>query len=82
VQHSTVETWFISGIYLQIPCVKVIDDDDDDDDDDNNNNNNSESTNVKLQTLNMENNSTHSINCNFRISATLYSIETRFASGI
>ena len=35
-----LETWFVPGIHLQIPCIKNDDDDDDDDDNNNNNNNN------------------------------------------
>jgi hypothetical protein len=41
-----------------------------------NNNNNSEIINVKSQILNMVNNITCSISCKYRISATLYTLET------
>jgi hypothetical protein len=64
---------------MQIPCVKVINNNNNNNNNDNNNN--SKMINVKLQTLIMANNSTCSRNCNYRISATLYTLKTWFALG-
>jgi len=48
---------------------------------DNDRNNNNNNVKLDLQSSNMGNNITCIINCNYRVTAKIYTLETRFVSG-